>query len=275
MRFVAAFASFVAGCALALVIAYWGWQIFGPPVVNIPAPAPADAAATIVAANLFHGGESAATAGVPADAVLSGDARLVGIIAEPEHKGYAIFRLPSGSKLVSPGEAISTGATLESVRPDAITLRDSAGERRFVLRPGATGGGQPLSKTPVPSGAPVRGANSVTTATCAPPAGFRGTVVRLNAELLGGLVGDAAPWRALVTSGPGGLVVREDGGFGAMLGLRSGDRIAQANDIALSGPDDVASAVIRPLIANQGVRLVGSRDGATHELWLANVACAG
>jgi hypothetical protein len=33
--------------------------------------------------------------------------------------------------------------------------------------------------------------------------------------------------------------------------------------------------VIHPLIANQGVRLVGSRDGAKQELWLANVACAG
>jgi hypothetical protein len=33
--------------------------------------------------------------------------------------------------------------------------------------------------------------------------------------------------------------------------------------------------VIRPLVQNQGVRIVGSRDGATRELWLANVACAG
>jgi type II secretory pathway component PulC len=60
-----------------------------------------------------------------------------------------------------------------------------------------------------------------------------------------------------------------------MLGLKSGDRIAQANGIALRVPDDVTSAVIHPLIANQGVRLVGSRNGAKQELWLANVACAG
>ncbi len=69
--------------------------------------------------------------------------------------------------------------------------------------------------------------------------------------------------------------MRDDGGFGAMLGLRAGDRLVQANGIALSVPEDVASAVIRPLVANQGVRLVGSRDGTTHELWLASVACAG
>jgi type II secretory pathway component PulC len=60
-----------------------------------------------------------------------------------------------------------------------------------------------------------------------------------------------------------------------MLGLKAGDRIAQANGIALRVPDDVTSAVIRPLIANQGVRVIGSRDGAPQEVWLANVACAG
>jgi hypothetical protein len=49
----------------------------------------------------------------------------------------------------------------------------------------------------------------------------------------------------------------------------------QANGIALQVPDDVPSAVIRPLIANQGVRIVGSRAGTTRELWLANTACAG
>jgi hypothetical protein len=275
MRFASALATLVAGCALALVVAYWGWQIFGPPPVRLVTPAPADPAATIVAADLFHGGAQATSAGGPAGAVLSGDARLIGIIAEPRQKGYALFLLPSGAKLVAQGDAITAGATLVSVQPDAITIRDGAGERRFVLRPAVTSAAQPASKTSASAGASVARANSATPPTCAPPAGFRGSVVRLNAELLGGLVGDAAPWRALVSSGPGGLVVRENGGFGALLGLRSGDRIAQANGIALTGPDDVVSAVIRPLIANQGVRLVGSRDGAKHELWLANVACAG
>lgn len=274
MRFVAAFATFAAACALALVIAYWGWQLFGPAVVHIPAPAPADPAATIIAANPFHGGEAAPEVSTPADAVLAGDARLLGIIAEPQQKGYALFRLPSGPKLVAQGEMIATGVTLVSVQPDAITIRDGAGERRLVLRPTATVT-SPSSKTPMPSGVADMRARTAATASCAPPAGFRGTVVRLNAELLGGLAGDAAPWRALVASSPGGLVVRDNGGFGAMLGLKSGDQIAQANGIALRVPDDVTSAVIHPLIANQGVRLVGSRDGAKQELWLANVACAG
>ncbi len=58
------------------------------------------------------------------------------------------------------------------------------------------------------------------------------------------------------------------------LALRCGTRSHRQNGIALSVPDDVTSAVIRPLIANQGVRIVVSRDGATHDPWLANVACA-
>jgi hypothetical protein len=99
--------------------------------------------------------------------------------------------------------------------------------------------------------------------------------VRLNAELLGGVGPDSIQWPTLLSPVPGGLVVRSDNGFGAMLGLRAGDRLTQANGIALSAPDDVAAAIVRPLVANQGVRLIGARDGATQELWLANVACAG
>ena len=122
------------------------------------------------------------------------------------------------------------------------------------------------------SATPARGAAN---ATCGPPAGFGGSVVRLNTELLAGVGEDSVQWRALLAAVPGGLVVREDNGFGAMLGLKAGDRIAQANGIALSIPEDVTAAIVRPLVANQGVRLIGSRDGMTQELWLANVACAG
>ena len=69
-------------------------------------------------------------------------------------------------------------------------------------------------------------------------------------------------------------MVTHESGFSAMLGLKAGDRIAQANGIALRSPDDVTSAVLRPLIANQGVHITGSRGGAPQELWLANVACS-
>jgi hypothetical protein len=295
MRFVSAIATFVAGAALALVLAWWGWRIFGPAPVHIETPAPADPAAAILAADLFRSAGTA-VAGAPAASMLPHDARLLGIIAQSAQQGYALFHLPSGPRLVAKGQEIVPGATLVSVDADAITIRDGAGERRLILRgpaTAATSSSRPTTAAPASRSTattPVSRSTAATpgaskpllatsrkaaTATCAPPAGFRGNVVRLNAELLGGLSADAGPWRTLLTAGDGGLVVRDSGGFSAMLGLKSGDRIKQANGIALRVPDDVTAAIIRPLIADQGVRIIGSRAGATQELWLANVACAG
>lgn len=272
-----ALATLVAGCVLALVIAHWAWQIFGPATRHVASPPPADPVATILAADLFDSADAFATSS-GARAVLPGDARLLGIIAKPAQMGYALFRLPEGAKLVAQGQEIAPGVTLEAIEPFAITIRDGAGKRRVALPENATvkPASSQVSMRPTTSSPQTRTSVRVAHAgSCAPPAGFHGNVVRLNAELLGGLSGDAGPWRTLLAPAAGGLVVREDGGFGAMLGLRSGDRITLANGIALRAPDDVTSAVIRPLIANQGVRIVGSRAGTTHELWLANVACAG
>jgi hypothetical protein len=278
MRLAPALATLVAGAALALVIAHWGWQIFGPAPRHIAPSGPADPVATIIAADLFSRAD-VAKAATPARAVLPGDARLLGIIAGAQQRGYALFRLADGAKIVAQGQEIAPGVTLVAVEPFVVTIRDGAGERRVALPENGS------TRVPVTPTAPSRttsaaaasqpAARKTSLATCAPPAGFHGKVVRLNAELLGGLAGDAGPWRTLLVPANGALVVREEGGFGAMLGLRPGDRIAQANGIALRVPDDVASAVIRPLIANQGVRVVGSRGGTTQELWLANVACAG
>ena len=273
MRILATLATLAAGAALAVVVAYFGWQIFGPPVVHIAAAGPSNPAAALIAANLFGGARDPATTSVAAgDAILGPDTRLLGIIAEDGQRGYALFRLPGGAKLVTQGQEIAPGVTLVSVQPDAITIRDGAGERRFVLR-GAARQDRPAATAAAPARAVTP--RNVASAACAPPRDFRGTLVRLNAELLGGIDADSVQWRTLLAPAPGGLVVREDSGFAAMLGLKVGDRIAQANGIALSVPEDVSAAVVRPLVANQGVRLTGSRDGTAHELWLANVACAG
>jgi len=271
MRVLAALATLVAGAALACVAAWWGWQLLGPGAVRIPSSGPVNPAATIIAANLF-GNEGAPTSNVVADAALGGDTKLLGIISETGERGYALFRLPTGAKLVAQGGEIARGATLVSIQPDGVTIRDSAGERRYLLRSNAAASGRAAAANMRTASASTR---AMPSATCAPPAGFRGTVVRLNAELLGGVGADSVQWRSLLSSVEGGLVVRSDNGFGAMLGLKTGDRLTQANGIALAVPDDVAAAIVRPLVANQGVRLIGARDGATQELWIANVACAG
>jgi hypothetical protein len=250
------------------VAAYWGWQLLGPATVRIPSNGPANPAATIIAANLF--GRDGASTPNAADPVLGADTKLLGIISEAGERGYALFRLPTGAKLVTQGGEIARGATLVSIQDDGVTIRDGGGERRLLLRTSAAGG---RATTPAVA-TPVRTA-SAASATCAPPAGFRGTVVRLNAELLGSVGPESVQWRSMLSPVDGGLVVRSDEGFGAMLGLKTGDRLTQANGIALVAPDDVAAAIVRPLVANQGVRLIGARNGATQELWLANVACAG
>jgi general secretion pathway protein C len=294
LGFLAAVATLAASSLLAAVVAWWGWQLVGPaPVHIVPAP-PVDPAATLVAANLFGTGSGSAVAGAPgSEATLAGNARLLGIIAEPQQQGYALFSLPGGPKVVAAGQEISPGVKITAIAPDTVTVQEGAAERRLRLRPepraaagartaaappatgvetpapGAAASGVPVGAAPVPSPAAVASASS-----CAPPAGFRGPVIRLNAELLGGLSSDTAPWRTLFAPTPQGLVVTQESGYSAMLGLKAGDRIAQANGIALRSPDDVTSAVLRPLIANQGVRIAGLRDGAPQELWLANAACA-
>ena len=279
LRFVAAIATLAAAGALATVVAWWGWQLFGPAPVHVAPAAPTNSAAAIVAANLFGAGGSPATAATGAsEATLAGSARLLGIIAEPQRQGYALFSLPGGPKVVMAGQEVSPGVKVTAILPDIVVVREGATERRLHLRPepGAGAAGQPSAAKAVgaPSAASA-GAAAVASASCAPPPGFRGAVIRLNAELIGGLRSDAAPWRTLLAATPQGLVVTQENGYSAMLGLKAGDRIAQANGIALRNPDDLNAAVMRPLVANQGVRIVGLRGNAPHELWLANTACAG
>ena len=46
-------------------------------------------------------------------------------------------------------------------------------------------------------------------------------------------------WAALLAPARGALVVRDESGFAAMLGMKAGDRVVQANGIALAATDDV------------------------------------
>jgi type II secretory pathway component PulC len=87
------------------------------------------------------------------------------------------------------------------------------------------------------------------------------------------LIAQPDSWRALVEPSNGALTVRDESGFSSMLGLKRGDRIEQANGIALTAPDDIVGAVLRPLASRQTVRVVGSRDGRPRELWLRNATC--
>ena len=83
------------------------------------------------------------------------------------------------------------------------------------------------------------------------PPGFTGPVVRLNAELLGGVTGTPDGWKALLEPGSGALIVRDQSGFAGMLGLKNGDRVERANGIPLLIPGDIVSTVLQPLTKSQ------------------------
>jgi len=248
---------------LAFVVAYWLWQLLGPQRVHIPPATPDDPASVLLASGLFARGAAPSNAAIDTTPqALGGDARLLGVFAEADTRGYALFRLSSGPQLVAAGQEIAPGATLAAVRPDGIVVREAVGERSIVLR-----NAQPKTGLAVPAKTPA------SRSACAPPSGFKGQVVALNAELMNGLIAQPDSWRALLEPSTGALLVRDESGFAAMLGLKRGDRIEQANGIALSSADDVVGAVLRPLASNQPVRLTGSRDGQPRELWLRNTAC--
>lgn len=254
---------------LAGVLASWGWRVAGPAAVSVTPATPADPAAVILASGLWHGPGAAGPAPEARKdepAALAGDTRLVGVFAEREGRGYALFRLPSGPRLVGAGQEIAQGASLVAVFPDGITIREGGTERRIALR------GEPAAKvTPAaPNAAPTTAARPARSAACTPPAGFKGPVLRLNAELFQGIIAKPETWTTLFVAERGGLAVRSDSGFSAMLAMRKGDRLTQANGIALTAPDDLVSAVLRPLAAQQQVRVAGQRDGQPREWLLLN-----
>jgi hypothetical protein len=252
---VAGLAVLLAAAMLAVVVAWWGWRAFGPATVAFVPAAPQDPALVLLASGLFAApAATPATPDTPARAV-SSDMRLLGVLAEDGGKGFALFRVPAGPKLVAVGKPIADDVSLVSVQRDGVTVRDANGERRLLLR--AVG----LPATPK---------STVRTAACTPPSGFKGDTLRLNAELAGGIIAQPDAWAALAATDRGALTVRDDSGFSAMLAMKKGDRIEQANGIALRAPDDIVTAVLRPLTAGQAVRLVGSRGGQKREWLLLN-----
>jgi hypothetical protein len=264
-------ATLAAGVIFAWVLAHWGWRAFGPATVPLPVPqTPERWTDSIVAARIFgRAAAAAAPAALPTAASLGGDARLLGVFAEADGQGYALFRLSDrGPVLVKSGQEIAREVILDRVRPDGVRLRDHGELRDIVLR------AAPVALAPAAS-AGERTRLAAARPGCA-PAGYKGPVYRLNAELLSGIASQPDSWKALLAPAPGGLAVRDESGFAVMLGMKAGDRMAVANGIALAGIDDVLTAVVKPLLASQPVRVTGTRDGKPGEwLFLNAGACPG
>ena len=262
-RLLAGAALLAALALLAIVLAHWGWKWFGPAPVSIPpVAAPGDPVQRIADARLFGRSMPAPQAAPTAS---SGDLRLLGIFAERDGKGFALFRAGArGPVLIAAGTEVAPGVRLETVRIASVTLIDNGVRREIALRP------PPAAEKPKPSSA----SSAPKSASCIAPAGFSGPIVRLNAELLSGMINSPETWKGLVQSATGALVVRDQSGFAGMMSLKNGDRIERANGIALMIPDDVASAVLKPLTASQPVWVSGTRDGKPQQwLYLNAGAC--
>lgn len=252
---------------LAFTLAHWGWQWFGPAPVSVPIAAPdGDYARRIADARLFGGQRPAAATEPVAASAGGGELRLLGVLAQRDGHGYALFRAGArGPLFVAAGQDVATGVRLDAVHPDGVTLIDGGTRREIALRPAA----------PTDKPRPVAAASAKSPA-CAVPAGFSGPIVRLNAELLDGMIQTPDTWKALVDAAPGALVVRDQSGFAGMLGLKNGDRIERANGIALAIAADIPATVLQPLTKSQPVWLAGTRDGKLqHWLYLNAGACPG
>jgi hypothetical protein len=248
---------------LALVLAYWGWRWFGPaPVAISQSATQAEFARRIGEAHLF--GTRAPVAAASEPSVMSGELRLLGVFAQQDGRGYALFRGARGPLFAAAGTDIVPGVRVEAVSPSGVTLIEGGGRREIVLR----------SAAPADKGRTAIAAAGAKPAACTAPAGFAGQVIRLNAELLSGMIKAPDTWKALVQPGPGGLIVRDQSGFAGMMGLRSGDRIERANGIALAIPDDIAATVLQPLTRSQSVSVSGIRDGKAQQWFYLNAgAC--
>jgi hypothetical protein len=249
---------------LALALAHWGWKWFGPAPVTIPVTIPdSDVVRRVADARLFGAAAQPTAAGATASTGL-GDLRLLGVFALRDGGGYAVFRTARGPMIVANGQEIGAGARLDEVRPDRVVVTDGGVRREMVLR-------APSEARPA-----VAVAQNAKPSACAIPPGYSGPIVRLNAELLGGMTGTPDAWKALLEAGTGALIVRDQSGFAGMLGLKNGDRVERANGIPLAIPADIASTVVQPLTRSQAVWVAGTRDGKPQQwLYLNAGACPG
>ena len=254
----------------AWVAAHWIWRWVAPRPPPTVAVSPSDPAATILASGLWAGGVDAPATAAPRPV---GDVRLVGVLAERDGGGLAVFRTRDGARVVAAGADVVPGMRIVSVDTWSVKVAEAGGERTLELRR------DDVSRPATGRTAPPKTAATATTLrssspACAVPPGFSGAVLKLHGELLDGLIAQPASWQSMLAADNGQLVVREDGGFATMLGLAKGDRIAQANGIALQQPDDVTGAVLRPLSHSQPVRISGSRSGQPRDVLVVNAtAC--
>ncbi|MDQ6621684.1 MAG: hypothetical protein M3Z31_18670, partial [Pseudomonadota bacterium] len=257
---------------------HWVWHWFAPAGSAKPRAREVNAApaAIITAAPWFGTAQSAVDAQAQADAgtaapAATTDGRLIGVIGARNGSGYALLRTADrGAVLVATGQEVAPGVMLEAVTASGIRVSERGQSREIALRPAA----QAASTEPKASAQAPRPAAKLTNNTACVPTGTTGTgpIYRLNAELLTGIAAKPDAFSTAFTASRDGLVLREGNAFAAMLGMKGGDRLTQANGVALRGVEDVLSTVVRPLLSSQAVRVLGVHEGRPAEWVFVNAS---
>ena len=155
-RIIAGGSMFAALALLAIVLAYWGWRWFGPAPVVIPqSDTQAEYTRRISAAHLF--GTRAPVASAGESAAVSGELRLLGVFAQQDGRGYALFRGARGALLAAAGTDVVPGVRVEAVRPGGVTLIESGAPAARRHAPGGSSpstGGRSDEYASTPSSSP-------------------------------------------------------------------------------------------------------------------------
>ena len=164
----------LAAASVAVVVAWWGWRWFGPAAVDLPARSanePVPSVALAVSPPFGTSREAPSHDGTWERRLrrrLSGDVRLLGVIAERDGGGHALFRFADGTaRLVAAGTRLSDSATLVAVKPDGVTVRDAGGERDIPLRASRRDAHQRRDRPPQRAPAPVRFRATIAARWCA------------------------------------------------------------------------------------------------------------
>ena len=265
-------ATLVALRAARVVLAYWGWQLFGPAPLHVPPAAPRRSGGGDPRFGPVRRRRRAARRGA---ATRDRDARAAtcGCSAcspKPTARGYALFRLPTRSEARRAGQRDRARRDARRrAAATAITIRDGGGERRIALRGDAAAAGRAAAPRRAMATGRARRARAVRA--CAPPRGIS------RAPSCGSTPNCWAASSRSRTAGArcsspvdGALVVRDDSGFVAMLGDEEGRPARRRPTASRSRRPTTSSArVLRPLAAKQARAADRHARRRAARMWLA------